>query len=108
MWEDLNSQTMDLTYIPCTVMWVLNHWTTREVPGTRIPISGSAPVKPNPRYPIFTQGVKLVHKKIPLLLGLSWLLNVQTQLIPKPSHKLGQFLGVPHSLNFQFAPESFA
>ena len=93
MWEDLNSQTMDLTYIPCTVMWVLNHWTTREVPGTRIPISGSAPVKPNPRYPIFTQGVKLVHKKIPLLLGLSWLLNVQTQLIPKTSHKLRTILG---------------
>ena len=93
VWEDLSPQTMGLTHIPCTGTWVLNHWTTREVSGTRIPTSGSAPVKPNPRYPMFTQGIKLVHEKIQLFLGLSWLLNLQTQLISKTSHKRRTVVG---------------
>ena len=30
--QDLSSPTMDRTHVPCTAMWILNHWTTREVP----------------------------------------------------------------------------
>ena len=29
---DLSSQTRDWTHIPCIARWILNHWTTREVP----------------------------------------------------------------------------
>ena len=31
MWHP-SSQTRDLTGIPCIARWILNHWTTREVP----------------------------------------------------------------------------
>ena len=31
MW-DLRSQTRDRTLVPCIWRWILNHWTTREVP----------------------------------------------------------------------------
>ena len=31
MW-DLSSQTRDETCLPCIGRWILNHWTTREVP----------------------------------------------------------------------------
>ena len=31
MWN-LGSLTRDQTYIPCIERWILNHWTTREVP----------------------------------------------------------------------------
>ena len=31
MW-DLSSLTRDPTHVPCISRWVLNHWTTREVP----------------------------------------------------------------------------
>ena len=34
MW-DLSSSTRDQTHIPCIRRWVLNHWTTREVPPWR-------------------------------------------------------------------------
>ena len=27
-----SSQTRDRTHVPCTGRWILNHWTTREVP----------------------------------------------------------------------------
>ena len=30
--ESLSSPTRDQTYIPCVARWILNHWTTREVP----------------------------------------------------------------------------
>ena len=35
MW-DLSSPTRDQTCIPCIARWILNHWTTREVPYTTI------------------------------------------------------------------------
>ena len=28
-----SSHTMDPTHVPCIVRWILNHWTTKEVPG---------------------------------------------------------------------------
>ena len=31
---DFSSPTMDRTCIPCIGRQILNHWTTREVPGT--------------------------------------------------------------------------
>ena len=31
MW-DLSPPTRDWTHVPCTGRWILNHWTTREVP----------------------------------------------------------------------------
>ena len=31
MW-DSSSQTKDGTHVPCIGRWILNHWTTREVP----------------------------------------------------------------------------
>ena len=31
MW-DLSSPTRDQTPVPCIAGWILNHWTTREVP----------------------------------------------------------------------------
>ena len=31
MW-DLSSSTRDRTWVPCLGKWILNHWTTREVP----------------------------------------------------------------------------
>ena len=31
MW-DLSSLTRDRTHVPCIGRWILNHWTTREVP----------------------------------------------------------------------------
>ena len=31
MW-DLSSPTRDRTHVPCIGRWILNHWTTREVP----------------------------------------------------------------------------
>ena len=30
--QDFNSQTGDKTHVPCIAKWILNHWTTREVP----------------------------------------------------------------------------
>ena len=30
--SDPSSPTRDLTYVPCIARWILNHWTTREVP----------------------------------------------------------------------------
>ena len=30
--KDLNSLTWDQTCVPCSGRWILNHWTTREVP----------------------------------------------------------------------------
>ena len=33
MWN-LSSPTRDQTRVPCIVRWILNHWTTREVPQT--------------------------------------------------------------------------
>ena len=32
MW-DLSSPTKDWTHVPCIAKWILNHWTTSEVPG---------------------------------------------------------------------------
>ena len=32
MW-DLSSPTRDRTRVPCIGRWILDHWTTREVPG---------------------------------------------------------------------------
>ena len=34
MW-DLSSQARDQTQVPCSGKWILNHWTTREVPQSR-------------------------------------------------------------------------
>ena len=31
MW-DLSAPSRDWTHVPCIVRWILNHWTTREVP----------------------------------------------------------------------------
>ena len=31
-WHVASSQTRDRTHVPCTGRWILNHWTTREVP----------------------------------------------------------------------------
>ena len=33
MW-DLGSLTRDGTHVPCIARWILNHWTTREVPNS--------------------------------------------------------------------------
>ena len=30
---NLSSPTKDWNQVPCIVRWILNHWTTREVPG---------------------------------------------------------------------------
>ena len=32
-WHIESSQTRDWTCVPCIGRWILNHWTTREVPG---------------------------------------------------------------------------
>ena len=32
-WHVASSQTRDQTRVPCMGRWILNHWTTREVPG---------------------------------------------------------------------------
>ena len=32
---DLSSLTRDWTCVPCIARWILNHWTTREVPGLK-------------------------------------------------------------------------
>ena len=40
MW-DLSSQTRDWTCIPCNGRWILNHWTTREVPCLTLVIEGA-------------------------------------------------------------------
>ena len=32
-WHGASSQSRDRTLVPCTGRWILNHWTTREVPG---------------------------------------------------------------------------
>ena len=29
-----SSLTMDQTHVPCITRWILNHWTTKEVPGS--------------------------------------------------------------------------
>ena len=31
-WHVESSQTRDQTQVPCVGRWILNHWTTREVP----------------------------------------------------------------------------
>ena len=38
MWK-LNSPTSDWTHITCIIKWILNHWTTREVPGFHFSIA---------------------------------------------------------------------
>ena len=32
LWHVVSSQTRDWTSVPCIARWILNHWTTREVP----------------------------------------------------------------------------
>ena len=32
LWHVRSSQTRDQMHVPCIDMWILNHWTTREVP----------------------------------------------------------------------------
>ena len=33
-------QTRDQTGVPCIARWILNHWTTREAPGTVLRVDG--------------------------------------------------------------------
>ena len=40
MWN-LSSQTRDRTCVPCIARWILNHWTTREVPDFLLQLLGS-------------------------------------------------------------------
>ena len=40
MW-DHSSPTRDRSHIPYIARWILNHWTTREVPGNDLLLSGS-------------------------------------------------------------------
>ena len=52
MW-DLNSSTRDRTWVSCITRWILNHWTTKEVPAKSCPtlcdpIDGSPPGSPVP------------------------------------------------------------
>ena len=37
MW-DFSAPTRDRTGIPCIARWILNRWTTREVPGQKSPL----------------------------------------------------------------------
>ena len=42
MW-DLSSLTKDWTHVPCIAKWILNHWTTSDVPGLYYLIIPSIP-----------------------------------------------------------------
>ena len=33
LWHVDSSQTREQNHVPCVGRWILNHWTTREVPG---------------------------------------------------------------------------
>ena len=44
-WSELDpsSQTRNQTHVPCSALWILNHWTTREVPSNILKVAGYSP-----------------------------------------------------------------
>ena len=58
MW-DLNSPTRDQTRVPCIARWILNHWTTREVPGYILMLILIS--VPKLYFPLMTFQVTLAH-----------------------------------------------
>ena len=59
MW-DLSSQIRDGSCVPCTRKWMLNHWTTREVPNSYHLFKFKSCLKDPPKFP-FTKSFANIY-----------------------------------------------